>query len=44
MDYAASTPEDIAAAIAQEIDERPSYRDVPPGGAARAAARIAELI
>jgi hypothetical protein len=44
MDYAASTPEVIAAAIAQEIGGRPTYREVRPGGAARAAARIAELI
>jgi pimeloyl-ACP methyl ester carboxylesterase len=44
MDFAASTPEVIAAAIAEEVGRRPDYRSVEPGGAERAAARIAELI
>jgi UDP:flavonoid glycosyltransferase YjiC (YdhE family) len=44
MDFEDSTPEVIAAAIAEEIGRKPAYRDVGPGGAARAAARIAELI
>jgi UDP:flavonoid glycosyltransferase YjiC (YdhE family) len=44
MDFERSTPEVIAAAIAEEIGQKPDYRDVKPGGADRAAARIAELI
>ncbi len=44
MDYATSTPESIAVALAEEIGRRPDYRDVKPGAAARAAAHIAELI
>jgi Glycosyltransferase family 28 C-terminal domain len=48
MDFDASTPEviaaAIAAAIAEEIGRPVCYRDVETDGAARAAARIAELI
>jgi pimeloyl-ACP methyl ester carboxylesterase/predicted glycosyltransferase len=44
MDFMGSTPETIAAAMAEELGRRPAYRRVGPGGAARAAARIAELI
>jgi pimeloyl-ACP methyl ester carboxylesterase/predicted glycosyltransferase len=44
MDFDASTPEVIAAAIAEEIGRPVCYRDVETDGAARAAARIAELI
>jgi pimeloyl-ACP methyl ester carboxylesterase/predicted glycosyltransferase len=44
MDYETSTPEVIAAAIAEEIDRPVCYRPVETDGAARAAARIAELI
>jgi UDP-N-acetylglucosamine:LPS N-acetylglucosamine transferase len=44
MDFAQATPEVIAAAIAEEIGRKVSYRDVEQNGAARAAARIADLI
>jgi UDP-N-acetylglucosamine:LPS N-acetylglucosamine transferase len=44
MDYERSTPEVIASVIAEEVGRRPDYRPVEPGGAERAAARIAELI
>jgi pimeloyl-ACP methyl ester carboxylesterase/predicted glycosyltransferase len=44
MDYETATPDMIAAAIVQEIDRPIQYRDVETDGAARAAARIAELI
>ena len=44
MDYAKSSPETIAAALAEEIGRRPEYRPVEIGGAAQAAARIAELL
>ncbi len=44
MDFEQATPEVIAAAIAQEIGRKVVYRDVENDGAARAAARIAELI
>jgi pimeloyl-ACP methyl ester carboxylesterase/predicted glycosyltransferase len=44
MDYDAATPDHIAAAIAAEIGRPVRYRDVESDGAARAAARIAELI
>jgi pimeloyl-ACP methyl ester carboxylesterase/predicted glycosyltransferase len=44
MDYERSTPEVIASGIAEEVGRRPDYRPVEPGGAERAAARIAELI
>jgi predicted glycosyltransferase len=44
MDYATSTPELIAEAIAAEIDRRIDYRPVETDGAARAAALIAPLI
>jgi pimeloyl-ACP methyl ester carboxylesterase/predicted glycosyltransferase len=44
MDYEDSPPEQIAAAIAQEIGREVSYRDVEVDGAARAAQRIAELL
>ncbi|HEY7737345.1 MAG TPA: alpha/beta fold hydrolase [Candidatus Limnocylindrales bacterium] len=44
MDYATSTSETIAAAIAEEIDRPVDYRPVTSDGAARAAAMIAELI
>ncbi len=41
MDYEASPPEVIAAAIAEEIDRPVAYRPVERDGAARAAALIA---
>jgi pimeloyl-ACP methyl ester carboxylesterase/predicted glycosyltransferase len=44
MDYEDSPPEQIAAAIAQEIGREVSYREVEIDGAARAAQRIAELL
>jgi predicted glycosyltransferase len=44
MDYDASPPEVIAAAIAEEIDRPIDYRPVESDGAARAAALIAPLI
>ena len=44
MDFESATPEVIAAAIAEEIGRPAQYRDVETDGAARAAARIAELI
>jgi len=44
MDFEQATPEVIAAAIAEEIGQNVVYRDVEYDGAARAAARIAELI
>ena len=44
MDFDDSSPESIAAAIAQEIGREVAYRDVEVDGAAKAAARLAELI
>jgi pimeloyl-ACP methyl ester carboxylesterase len=44
MDYDDSSPEQIAAVIAQEIGRDVAYRDVEVDGAARAATRIAELL
>jgi predicted glycosyltransferase len=44
MDFDESPPEAIAEAIAQEIGRSPDYRDVEVDGAARAAARLAELL
>jgi predicted glycosyltransferase len=44
MDYETASPEVIAAAIAEEIGRPVEYRAVETDGAARAAARIAELI
>ena len=44
MDFEQETPEVIAAAIAEELGRKVVYRDVESDGAARAAARIAELI
>ena len=44
MDYADSPPEVIAQAIVEEIGRPVSYRPVESGGAARAAAMIAELV
>jgi pimeloyl-ACP methyl ester carboxylesterase/predicted glycosyltransferase len=44
MDYAASPPEVISAAIAEEIDRPVEYRAVAMDGAARAAALIAPLL
>jgi len=44
MEYAESTPDDIAVAIAEEIDRPVTSRPVERDGAARAAALIAELL
>jgi pimeloyl-ACP methyl ester carboxylesterase/predicted glycosyltransferase len=44
MDFAADGPDEIAAAIAEEIGRRVDYRPVDTQGAARAAASIAELV
>jgi predicted glycosyltransferase len=44
MDYATATPEIIAGAIAKEIGHEVEYKPVETDGAARAAARIAELL
>jgi pimeloyl-ACP methyl ester carboxylesterase/predicted glycosyltransferase len=44
MDFATSTPETIAHAIAEELERPVDYRTVASDGAARAAARIAELL
>ena len=44
LDYETATPETLADAIARAIGSQPSYRTIDPGGAARAAALIAELI
>jgi len=44
MDFDEAGPEVIAAAIAEEIGREVAHRDVETGGAARAAARLAELL
>jgi pimeloyl-ACP methyl ester carboxylesterase len=44
MDFDAATPETIAGAIAEEIGREVDYLPVETDGAARAAARIAELL
>jgi pimeloyl-ACP methyl ester carboxylesterase/predicted glycosyltransferase len=44
MDFATTDPDQIAAAIAQEIGREVDYRPVEADGAARAAALIAELV
>ena len=44
MDYETATPEVIAAAIAAELKRSVNYVPVETDGAARAAARIAELL
>ena len=44
MEFETATPEAIADAIAQEIGHDVDYLPVEPGGAARAAALIAELL
>jgi len=44
MDYEASPPDVIAAAIAEEIGREVSYRPVDPAAASRVAAKLAELL
>ena len=44
MDFASDGPEQIAAAIAEEIGRNVTYRPVESDGAAKAASSIAELL
>jgi pimeloyl-ACP methyl ester carboxylesterase/predicted glycosyltransferase len=44
LEFDTDGPAEIARAIAEEIGREVDYRPVDPGGAARAAARIAELL
>jgi hypothetical protein len=44
MDYAASTPDDIAESIAKALSSPVDYVRVESDGAARAAALLADLI
>ncbi|GEL17769.1 alpha/beta hydrolase [Pseudonocardia asaccharolytica] len=44
MDWADLAPDALASTIAEEIGRVVDYRPVDPGGAARAAARLAELL
>ena len=44
LDWDELTPDALAAAIAAEIGREVNYAPVDPGGAARAAARLAELL
>ena len=44
MDYETATPDIIAEAIASELKRPVAYKPVETDGAARAAARIAELL
>jgi hypothetical protein len=44
MDYETATPDVIASAIAAELKRTVDYKLVETDGAARAAARIAELL
>jgi len=44
MDFASSGPDQIAQAIAEEIDREVSYEPIAPGGAERVAAMISELL
>jgi predicted glycosyltransferase len=44
LEYADATPEKLADTIAEEIRREPSYRPIEPGGAARAAALIADVL
>jgi UDP:flavonoid glycosyltransferase YjiC (YdhE family) len=44
LDYSEASPERLAQAIADGIASTPAYRAIEPGGAARAAASIAELL
>ena len=44
MDYAQAGPDEIAAALTEELARAPRYQPVADGGAARAAAIIAELL
>ena len=44
MDFATTSPEDIAMALAKVLSGPVDYRPVETNGAARAAALIAELV
>jgi hypothetical protein len=44
LEYEDATPERLAGLIAGAVDTTPDYVPVAPGGAARAAALIAELL
>lgn len=44
LDYGTATPDEVAAAIKAEIGREVTYRPVDTGGAARAAAMLAELL
>ena len=44
LEYQDASPQALADAIAGEIGREPSYLPIEPGGAARAASLIAELI
>ena len=44
MDYATTTPADLAAAMLRSMERRPRYRAVPRNGAGLAAGRIASLL
>ena len=44
MEYASTDPDEIAAAIVDEIDQKLDYAPVATDGAARAAALLADLV
>jgi UDP-N-acetylglucosamine:LPS N-acetylglucosamine transferase len=44
MDYGTADPDEIAAAVVEEIGREVKYLDVPTDGAARAAALLAALV
>jgi hypothetical protein len=44
MDYATTTPVDLAAAITAAAAKRPAYRAVRRDGAAQAAAHLADIL
>ena len=44
MDYATTTPPDLAAAMLRSMQRRPRYRAVPRNGAHLAATRITSLL
>jgi hypothetical protein len=44
MDFATTTPADLAAAMLSAYGRRPAYRAVPRGGAAKAAGQLATLL
>ena len=43
MDFASTSPADLASAMIRAQRERPTYRRIPPGGERQAAARLATL-